>query len=714
MSHARGTVIRSVLRALAFAVLLLPHPAKAQPVPEATPRTYVFAGDAIQPPYQYLDDAGQPQGFNVDLIRAISRISGRPIEVRLGTGNRLDTLIAGEADLTALSYTERRAQTFDFLAEVWTARLSVFFQPGRASPPDDVSKLGNEVVAVRFPSLSRDTLAALPEGQRPILVPSGDHASLVSLLREGRVTAVAGNDIGLRSEFARLGLVEVPELLVKASSYRLATSKGRGPEFAWIGESLARLRESGEFSRIVEKHLADQRPADALREFAHNAGIVIAVLAVVFVLVLVWNWSLRTQVAARTARLAEAAAEKDGLVRSLAEREQRMRVLLDQMRDSEERYRAFVERSTEGIMRWELKSPVPLDATLDQQMRHLATQAYVGECNDAMARLYGLSAASDLLDLTFDEVRKLRTPPADMENARRFVASGFQATKWEANWTDPDGVSRWSANVVMGIVEGGRVVRAWAVQQDITQQKVAEHGLRHANHQLELKNAELERFTYTVSHDLRSPLITIRGYLGHLETSAAEGNLERFREDAARIDRAAAKMDALLRDLLELSRIGRILHPEADVPMRAVAQDAADLLRGPLRHRGVRIEIDPALPVVRGDRQRLLEVVQNLVENATKFMGDQKEPVIRVGVRRDDNEPVFLVTDNGIGIDPRHREKVFDLFEKLTPQGEGTGVGLALVKRIVEAHGGRVWVESPGGGHGSTFCFTLRPTPQAV
>ena len=113
------------------------------------------------------------------------------------------------------------------------------------------------------------------------------------------------------------------------------------------------------------------------------------------------------------------------------------------------------------------------------------------------------------------------------------------------------------------------------------------------------------------------------------------------------------------------------------------------------------------LPTVHADRRRLLEVLQNLIENASKFTGSQAQPKIEIGWRRDGSEPVFYVRDNGQGIEPRFLERVFGLFEKLDPGGDGTGVGLALVRRIIEAHGGRAWAESEGLGHGATFCFTL-------
>jgi PAS domain S-box-containing protein len=226
--------------------------------------------------------------------------------------------------------------------------------------------------------------------------------------------------------------------------------------------------------------------------------------------------------------------------------------------------------------------------------------------------------------------------------------------------------------------------------------------------ELETKNAELERFAYTVSHDLKSPLITIQGFIGFVEQDAQAGNLERLQVDVARITDATKKMTRLLNELLELSRIGRLMHPPEAVPFDDIVHDAISLVRGQLDAKHVRVAVAENLPVVRGDKARLIEVVQNLLDNAAKFMGKQPEPLIEIGTNGTDKNgmPIFCVRDNGIGIDPQYHERVFGLFNKLDAQSEGTGVGLALVKRILEVHGGKIWVESEP-GKGSTFCFTL-------
>jgi signal transduction histidine kinase len=244
-------------------------------------------------------------------------------------------------------------------------------------------------------------------------------------------------------------------------------------------------------------------------------------------------------------------------------------------------------------------------------------------------------------------------------------------------------------------------------QRELNERKRVEAERERIIKELEAKNAELEGFTYTVSHDLKSPLITISGFLGLLEADARSGNTEKFKGDLRRINEAAEKMKRLLDELLELSRVGRLMNPPSDTPFTKIVEEALSLTRGRLMIGNIKVDVEKDLPAVQGDRPRLVEVMQNLIDNAAKFMGDQSAPRIEIGMQYRNGEQIFFVKDNGIGIESKYREKVFGLFDKLDPHSEGTGVGLALAKRIVEVHGGRIWVESEGKGKGSLFCFTL-------
>ncbi|HVP13241.1 MAG TPA: MASE1 domain-containing protein [Phycisphaerae bacterium] len=234
--------------------------------------------------------------------------------------------------------------------------------------------------------------------------------------------------------------------------------------------------------------------------------------------------------------------------------------------------------------------------------------------------------------------------------------------------------------------------------------------LKDKERELQEKNAELERFTYTISHDLRSPLVTIEAFLGYLEKDLAGADAERVQADLGHIRNAAVKMGHLLDELLTLSRIGRVVTPPVTVPLQVVVREAIDLVAGRIAERGVQVKVTDAPCTLYGDQRRLMEVFQNLIDNAVKFMGDQPRPSVEVDVEVRGQEVVLLVRDNGSGIDPRHAHRLFGMFEKLQPEMEGTGMGLAIVKRIVELHGGRIWAESEGVGRGSTFCLTLSKT----
>lgn len=245
-----------------------------------------------------------------------------------------------------------------------------------------------------------------------------------------------------------------------------------------------------------------------------------------------------------------------------------------------------------------------------------------------------------------------------------------------------------------------------SLKLEIADRKRAQMEREHLIKELEAKNAEMERFTYTVSHDLRSPLVTINGFISFLKKDLDIGDKKRIEDDLKRIGDAVTRMDRLLSDTLQLSRIGRVVEPPQDIAFKDIVLEALYQLSEKLKSGGVDISVAEDLPEVHVDRLRIVEVLVNLIENSVKYMGDQPRPQIEIGCINVFDGAAFFVRDNGIGIDQDQLEKVFELFYKIDRKSEGTGAGLAIVKRIIEVHGGRIWIESEK-GNGCAVYFTL-------
>lgn len=398
------------------------------------------------------------------------------------------------------------------------------------------------------------------------------------------------------------------------------------------------------------------------------------------------------------------------LEQKVAERTERLSKANAALSKSEARFRLTIESALDAII-------VIDDQSIITEWNPQAEAIFGWQRTEAIGRaFFGWQRAEAGGRALIETVVPAADHQAHLNGLRHFLATGqglLLNQRVETTARHRDG-HHFPVELTISPLRHGDQWSFSAFVRDITERKRAETEREAFIQELETKNAELERYAYTVSHDLKNPLVTIKGFLGLLKKDIGAGNTERVEHDIKQINSAAEKMHRLLEDLLELSRIGRLMNSSEAVSLADLAQEAIELVAGRIAADGVTVEIASALPVGFGDRVRLLEVIQNLVENAVKFMGDQPEPHVKIGGYQEGNHVVCYVRDNGMGIAPRYHEKIFGLFDRLDQKTEGTGIGLALAKRIVEVHGGQIWVESEGEGYGSTFYFSLPRQPMPL
>jgi PAS domain S-box-containing protein len=321
------------------------------------------------------------------------------------------------------------------------------------------------------------------------------------------------------------------------------------------------------------------------------------------------------------------------------------------------------------------------------------------EVNDAWLRMYGYDSKDEIIGKHFSVVQV----DSDSELAQKHLDDlhkGLPIPSGEFAGRRRDGSVGYHTFSAHPVLDDGRVVGFEWFIIDISKRKLADEELRK-------KNAEIEQFIYTVSHDLRSPLVTVKTFLGFLEKDMAEDNQEQLAQDIQFIHKASEKMKMLLDELLEFSRIGRIDTHPVRVSLREVMAEVLADLAGVIKERKVEIRLPVTDVILFGDRYSLLQIWQNLIENAIHFSRDDSIPCIELGLMQMSEDTVFFIKDNGIGIEPQYLKKIFGIFEKLSQKSPGAGMGLSMIQRIIEINGGKIWVESEGNGKGSCFFFTL-------
>ena len=242
----------------------------------------------------------------------------------------------------------------------------------------------------------------------------------------------------------------------------------------------------------------------------------------------------------------------------------------------------------------------------------------------------------------------------------------------------------------------------------LSEQKKLDTELKKTLKELEAKNQELEDYTYTVSHDLKTPLVTIQVFAELLNNKYADQMDEKAKHYLQRITQGTDNLGTLVSNLLELSRAGRKSRPFELHDFNEILEVSLAGLEGKLTQNNVKITHSDDFPKVHSDDLRMEQVLSNLIGNSVKYMGDQPEPEVEIGWKEEAGHYRFWVKDNGIGIREEDQDRIFKVFERAETgfDEEGSGIGLSIVKKIIQVHGCDVWVESEF-GKGSTFYFEL-------
>ena len=386
---------------------------------------------------------------------------------------------------------------------------------------------------------------------------------------------------------------------------------------------------------------------------------------------------------------------------------------------SEERYRTFVRQSSEGIWRFELDEPIPISAPVDQQLNQLYKHAYLAECNDAMAQMYGLDRAEQIIGSRLGDLL-VRDDPTNVAYLKAFIHSGYRLADGESVERDSHGNVRYFVNNLVGFIEDGRLIRAWGTQRDITDRKRAEDERDALLERERAARAEAERagrvkdeFLSTLSHELRTPLNAILGW-AQLLRKTNEVDENEIRQGLETIERNSKTQAQLIDDLLDMSRIvaGKVRLDVSRVEMLGVIDAAIDTCRHAADTKGVKLYKHAnalAEVSVQGDPNRLQQMVWNLLSNAIKFTPSGGRVDVTLG--RFGEQVEITVADSGVGIEPSFLPFVFDRFRQAdsttTRSHGGLGLGLSIVRQMAEMHGGTVHAHSDGPGHGATFRILL-------
>lgn len=643
-------------------------------------------------PYTFVNAEGQPDGFSVDLMQAVAQVMGFNLDIKVDNwDNARNALEKGEIDfLPMMAYSKERDKLYDF-SPPHTIAYDAFFTQKNAVVIRSINDLQSKSIIVMKSDQAYDYLLSLGyiKTEQLILVESLPEA--LRLLASGKGdTALMPKLVGLTLiRDLKLANLELAPVVVEAYNrpFSFAVKDDNQAVLERLSQGMSIVKATGQYDEIYKKWFGTLEPRglSMVIVLSYFGGAILASI-LIGVILLLWSFSLRKQVAARTKSLEIEIQERKQAEESLQE--------------SEERFKTMFMQAPLGI------------ALIDSHSGH------IHEVNPRFAEIAGRTMA-EMIHIDWIQITHPDDVQADLDNMALLNAGLINGFQMEKRYIHLSGESVWiNMTIAPLMVEDKDQPRHLCMIEDITRRKQAETEILKLNtgleeriiertSQLETTNKELEAFSYSISHDLRAPLRAITGYTNMLVEDYEPVLDIDGKRICSVISNEAQRMGQLIDDLLNFSRLSRKEMYDSTIDMQALTRDVFNELTTPETQGRIDLQIGE-LPSAKGDPALIHQVWINLFSNALKFTSRKERAAIEVGSDPSQEDNIYFVRDNGVGFDMQYADKLFGVFQRLHSEDEfkGTGVGLAIVQRIILRHGGRVWGESQP-DKGAVFYFAL-------
>ena len=650
-------------------------------VPASVPNVLSSASELDYPPFALVLDDGSADGFSVELLAAVTKAVGLRIEFRVGPWYEIkQALIDGDLDvLPFVSYSKKRDEVLDFSASYLRLHGTVFVREGNNSIRSEADLKGKELLAMRGDiaheyavrhNLTSKLILTKSYEEAMRLLSSGKHDAVImlhlvgfQLLNKSGISNVVSitsfQETNLKPDAAPLSGYE--------QKFCFAVQEGGKELLARLNEGLAIVNANGTYDNLYNKWFGPILPRPQVswtRMLKYLASIIVPILIVGAIGGI---WYLKRQVASKTQYLREEIEERKRAENAIQKSEAKFRKLFN-------------------------VAAIPLC--------YVDNQGNVIDLNRKFTEVFGYTKA----DIpTLDDWWHSAYPDPEY---RQWVFDTWQTALGQAEENNIDiapieyQIRCKNGQVRSVVISGGTFEDHFlATFVDMTERKKVEE-------ELDRSNKELENFAYVASHDLQEPLRAIVGFLQLLKSRYQDQLDEKGRHYIDRSVNAGHRMQGLIMDLLTLSRVNTRGGSFIETDLRSLINNVLDDLQPIIDENNVAIRIE-RLPTVSVDPNQMQSLFQNLILNAVKY-NDHSKPLVEIDSEENKDVHIISVKDNGIGISPEFQERIFIVFQRLHGREEysGTGLGLALCKKIVERHSGEIWVQSEK-GQGSTFCFTL-------